>query len=111
MGKKKPKVRWTAVEENFFCSTSCSGDDEDSNVSSGNGGLNHNGNGHEANGDGVNGGALNHNGGGAHGGGSYNKYGGRRSYGGRRDASTGLDLQSCSLQTSFSFQVVRMGSL
>ena len=99
MGKKKPKVRWTAVEENFFCSTSCSGDDEDSNVSSANGGhgLNgssssdHNGH-HNGNGEAAHaataGGDGSHNGSAGHG---YNKFGsssgGRRFHGGRREAT------------------------
>lgn len=94
MGKKKPKVRWTAVEENFFCSTSCSGDDEDSNVS-GNGvagaeHTHHNGSGEPNNGEGGVNGAVN----GAHGG-NYNgggKYGngGRRFHGGRREAQDSI---------------------
>lgn len=105
MGKKKPKVRWTAVEENFFCSTSCSGDDEDSNVSSANGGhvpngLNgingdhnghHNGNGEAAHAaaNGGGGGDGSQNGSAGHG---YNKFGssssgGRRFHGGRREAA------------------------
>ena len=100
MGKKKPKVRWTAVEENFFCSTSCSGDDEDSNVSSANGGHGPNGlngehNGHH-NGNGeatphavASGGDGSQNGSASHG---YNKFGssssgGRRFHGGRREAT------------------------
>ena len=106
MGKKKPKVRWTAVEENFFCSTSCSGDDEDSNVS-GNGvgadHAHHNGNGEASLGNGgegaLNGGASTA---AAHGG-SYNsngggKYGngGRRFHGGRREEPDSIRPQSFS---------------
>ena len=108
MGKKKPKVRWTAVEENFFCSTSCSGDDEDSNVSSANGGhgLNgsagsdHNGSHHNGNGEAAHataaGGDGSQNGSSGHG---YNKFGsssgGRRFHGGRREAAGTIRRPRC----------------
>ena len=91
MGKKKPKVRWTAVEENFFCSTSCSGDDEDSN-GSGNGHANHNGNG-EANGEGGVNGASAANGG-SYSGGKYGSGGRRFHNGGRREALDSIRTRS-----------------